>query len=120
VETLVAVRDGRLWQHGRDQLSVAADEVYSVQVLWEPREPRTWLGWVTTFGHRAIRFSAAELADAAFRAWLADLPGWDEAKLLTAIEIAGLHLIWRTSSDADLTIAAFGTRRQAEPSYQGA
>jgi len=93
---MVGVRDGHLWPCRGDRSSVAPNDLYSVQVLWQGLAPPPWIGWVTTTSRRAVRFSATDLTDRAFRTWLADLPCWEAARLALAIEVAGLHLVWRS------------------------
>jgi hypothetical protein len=65
-------------------------------MVWDANDPTPqWRGTLTTFDHRPVRFSQAELDDEAFQRWLRDLPGWDPTKLSHALMSPGLHLVWR-------------------------
>lgn len=72
-----------------------ADELFAVLVLWDPDEPGTWRGWLTTITHRAASFCARDLEDSTFRRRLAELPGWEPRRLSVALGRPGFHLVWR-------------------------
>jgi hypothetical protein len=72
-------------------------QLFAVVVVWDTKQPGrpSWRGWLTTVAHFSTSFCAADLADAQFRQWLTELPGWDPTRLTRAMEVPGLHLIWR-------------------------
>jgi hypothetical protein len=72
-----------------------AGEMFAIVVLWNAEEQGAWVGWLTAVDHRSLRFSVADLADAALRRWLCDLPGWDPGRLSAALTRPDLHLVWR-------------------------
>jgi len=87
--------DQRLRSRTDDSYRFAVDDVYAVMLLWSDRATVGWEGWLTTGDHRAMRFSAEELGEAAFQRWLARLPGWYPDRLVHALGNPGLHLVWR-------------------------
>lgn len=94
--------NGRLCASQGDQISVAAEQLYAVVVVWGVDEALAWVGWLTTTTHRTVCFSEADLADPAFRAWLDVLPGWDRDKLSLATTRPGLHLVWRRQATMEI------------------
>ena len=73
----------------------ASDEMFAVVLQAHGSTAGAWLGWLATTNHQAMRFSAADLDDARFRGWLADLPGWDGERMSAALRSSGLRLVWR-------------------------
>ena len=79
---------------------VTPEQLFGVLILWKALETGGgWMGWLTTMNHRSTCFGAADLDDASFGQWLAVLPGWEPARLARALEIPGLHLVWRRHVD---------------------
>ena len=93
---LIAVDgDGVLWSWRNEPVAVTTEQIFAVLVLWGGGHDASWLGWLTTFNHRAACFSAPDLEDPLVERWLGDLPDWDRRKLSRAMAYPGLHLVWR-------------------------
>jgi len=73
---------------------LTADELLAVVVLWSREAARSWVGWLMTARERALRFSAVELDDGAFRNWLSSLPGWMPQRTTLALLRPGIHRVW--------------------------
>lgn len=74
---------------------LTADDLVAVVVVWTRDAARGWVGWLMTAGERALRFSAADLEDAAFRRWLTELPGWTPQRMTLALLRPGIHRVWQ-------------------------
>jgi len=90
--------DGDLWPRREQCDAIAAHSLFAVLVLWNAA--RQWTGWLTTIDHRRTQFAIADVEDSRFQRWLTNLPGWlpdAPGKLSYALDVPGLHLIWRRS-----------------------
>jgi hypothetical protein len=78
-----------------------AEQLFAVVLLWDTPEvgAGAWIGWLTALDHRSVCFCVADLENARFRQWLADLPGWTPEPIARALASPGLHLVWRRSAD---------------------
>jgi hypothetical protein len=92
---LVVQRDGRPPSVVGPTDELTAGDLVAVVVLWDRGAARSWVGWLTTAGHRALRFSAADLEDRAFQRWLSELPGWTPQRLTLALLRPGIHRVWQ-------------------------
>jgi hypothetical protein len=85
----------------RDLGLLLPEQTFAVVLLWEAAQTGAgdWIGWLTTVSRRSACFCAADVHEAGFVAWLERLPRWEPARLSHAIEIPGLHLVWRRHLD---------------------
>jgi hypothetical protein len=97
----LSVEDRGVRAREADTGSLTPEQLFAVVLLWEApgTSQAAWIGWMTTVNHRSACFCAADLHDARFRQWLADLPGWEPDRLAFAIENPGLHLLWRRGAN---------------------
>ncbi|HEX3765314.1 MAG TPA: hypothetical protein VHW23_41745 [Kofleriaceae bacterium] len=103
---LVVQRDGRPPSVIGPADDLTADDLVAVVVLWTPEAARSWVGWLMTAGQRALRFSAADLEDGAFRRWLSELPGWTPQRMTLALLRPGIHRVWqREAMDPSASLA---------------
>lgn len=97
----VVQRDGRPPSVVGATDELTADDLVAVVVLWARDTSHSWVGWLTTAGHRALRFAAADLEDDAFRRWLSELPGWTPQRLTLALLQPGIHRVWQREATSD-------------------
>ena len=76
------------------------EQLFAVVLLWDvpADDTATWMGWITTVDHQAVRFCAADLEQSIFRRWLAELSRWEPGRLARALSSPGLHQVWRLTA----------------------